>query len=137
MYGAGIGGGFNIACGNIVINGGAITASGGLSAADIGGGYNSSCGTITINGGTISATGGRGAPGIGSGAGVTGSTAGSSCGNITITSSVTSVKAIKGESATYSIGAGKNRSTCGTINIGGTTYDNGITDSTYNYPPIN
>jgi len=56
-YAAGIGAGYNYSsgghpvlnCGNIVINGGAITATGGRYAAGIGGGYNSSCGNITVN----------------------------------------------------------------------------------------
>ena len=81
--GAGIGGGLNINCGNIIINGGNITATGGGQSPGIGGGIGvgSSCGNITINGGTITATGGYGASGIGCGVG--GSQI-SSCGNITI-----------------------------------------------------
>ena len=81
--GAGIGGGLNINCGNIIINGGNITATGGGQSPGIGGGIGvgSSCGNITINGGTINATGGYGASGIGCGVG--GSMI-SSCGNITI-----------------------------------------------------
>ena len=47
-HGAGIGGGYSIACGNIVINGGTITATGGAYAAGIGGGNGSACGNITI-----------------------------------------------------------------------------------------
>ena len=66
----GIGGGRNISCGNIIINGGIITASGGSYAAGIGSGgdlYGSpNCGDITINGGTITATGGSRGAGIGS-----------------------------------------------------------------------
>lgn len=58
-------------CGEIVINNGHITATGGVEAAAIGGsGYrcevNSSC-RITINGGVIHATGGKGAAAIGGG----------------------------------------------------------------------
>ena len=80
--GAGIGGGLNINCGNIIINGGNITATGGGQSPGIGGGIGvGSCGNITINGGTITATGGYGASGIGCGVG--GSMI-SSCGNITI-----------------------------------------------------
>ena len=127
--GAGIGGGFNISCGNIVINSGNITATGGYdtagigggtgscgnitisggtitatsggNGAGIGGGYYASCGNITISGGTVSATGGDSAAGIGGGSmnGV--------CGNITIKSTVTSVTATKGgQFAPYSIGRG-------------------------------
>jgi hypothetical protein len=79
---AGIGAGpFN--CGNIIINGGTITATGGRNGAGIGGGDRLTCGDITINGGTIVATGGSCAAGIGSGD--TGSSDLScSCGNIAI-----------------------------------------------------
>ena len=48
-------------------NMGALTASGGYSAAGIGGGNNGSGGTITINGGSVTATGGPSAAGIGNG----------------------------------------------------------------------
>ena len=111
--GAGIGGGYEISCGSIVINGGIITARGGSNAAGIGGGYGS-CGNITINGGTVTARGGDKAAGIGGG--FLGS-----CGTITITNGVTSVTATKGDGATNSIGAG-NGGTCGTVTIGGTVY---------------
>ena len=101
-YGAGIGGGYDIACGNIVINGGNIKATGGYYAAGIGsGGYGGYCGDITINGGTITATGGDYAAGIGSG------WQSGYCGTITIKSTVISVTAYKGDGATNSIGAGK------------------------------
>ena len=137
---AGIGGGFNIACGNIEIQGGTITATGGDGAAGIGSG-SKSCGTITISGGTVTATGGSYAAGIGSGylgsscgaitisggtvtatggsyaAGIGSGSAVSSCGAITITSGVTSVTATKGSDAPNSIGAGGNESTCGTVTI--------------------
>ncbi|MBQ8064526.1 MAG: hypothetical protein IJ200_02595 [Prevotella sp.] len=46
--GAGIGGGFNLACGNIRIEGGTITATGGAYSAGIGGGNGAACGDITI-----------------------------------------------------------------------------------------
>lgn len=108
-FGAGIGGGYGIACGNIVIEGGSITATGSQNTAGIGGGFEASCGNITISGGSITATGGSGAAGIGSGVEA-------SCGNITITDGVTSVTATKGGSALNSIGAG-NSSTCGTVTI--------------------
>lgn len=68
--GAGIGGGRNINCGSIVINGGIISATGGYNAAGIGSGYNATCGSITMNGGVIQAArGGQSAAGIGSGYG--------------------------------------------------------------------
>ena len=58
--------------GNITINGGTITAYGGIAAAGIGGGSSVSSktdenGAITINGGTVNATGGNQGAGIGSG----------------------------------------------------------------------
>lgn len=127
---AGIGGGEDGACGNIVISGGNITATGGEGAAGIGSGQsydrNASCGNITISGGTIKATGGEDAAGIGSGSGNTtsGTNKPSTCGTITITSGVTQVTATKGSGATNSIGSGK-KSTCGTVTIGGTEYWDG------------
>ncbi len=117
-YGAGIGGGNEIACGNIEIQGGTITATGGNQAAGIGSGDQVTCGNITISGGTVTATGGpNGAAGIGSG-----SRAG--CGTITITTGVTQVTATKGSGADNSIGAGFNGS-CGTVRIGDTEYWDG------------
>ena len=65
-YSAGIGGGDKLSCGNIVINGGTVTATGGDYAAGIGG-VEGSCGAITISGGTVTATGGYRGAGIGSG----------------------------------------------------------------------
>ena len=131
-YAAGIGGGYEIACGNIVINSGTVTATGGQGAAGIGSGQGAGCGNITINGGTVTATGGTYGAGIGSGgdgddyascgnitisggtveatggkgaAGIGGGRNNGACGTITITSGVTSVKATKGEGA-ESIGKG-------------------------------
>jgi len=113
-YGAGIGGGYEIACGNITIEGGTVSATGGRFAAGIGGGSSTSCGDISITGGTVTATGGQSSPGIGSGSST-------SCGAVTIANTVTSVTASKGENATISIGASYNGS-CGTVTIGGTKY---------------
>ena len=107
--GAGIGGGNGFDCGNITINGGNITATGGIGRAGIGGGTGA-CGNITITGGTITATGGNNAAGIGGGN--TGN-----CGDITITSGVTRVTATKGNIAPNSIGAG-GFGTCGTVTFG-------------------
>lgn len=124
--GAGIGGGLFIACGNIEIQGGTITATGGNAAGiGSGGGNGTSCGTITISGGTVTATGGVYAAGIGSGGDA-------SCGAITITSGVTHVTATKGSSAPNSIGAGAD-GTCGTVTIGGVV-TGPISDSPYTYP---
>ena len=122
--GAGIGGGFIITSGSILIEGGIIEATGGYYAAGIGSGGEADCGDITITGGTINATGGNWAAGIGSGNLA-------SCGAITITSGVTSVTATKGEYAPNSIGTGYN-GTCGTVTIGDAT--GAITTSPYTYP---
>ena len=126
-WGAGIGVGYEIACGNITIEGGTVTARGGESAAGIGGGYNTSCGDISITGGTVIATGGNFAAGIGGGFR-------GSCGTVTITGGVTSVTATAGTKATNSIGAGRGGS-CGTVTIGGNV--GAITESPYTYQPSN
>jgi len=129
-YGAGIGGGNGVACGNIVINGGTVTATGGDYAAGIGGGDNYlPCGNIVINGGTVTATGGWWGAGIGSSnngscgaitisggtvtatgidraAGIGGGSYNKTCGAITIKSTVTKVTATKGSYAPNSIGNG-------------------------------
>ena len=139
-YGCGIGGGFQMAAGNIVINGGTITANGGDWAAGIGSGDSVSCGNITITGGTITANGGEYAAGIGSGydeatcsnilitggtitanggqnsAGIGSGAYSASCGNIMIADTVTLVTATKGSNAPNSIGAGY-RASCGTVTI--------------------
>ena len=109
-YGCGIGGGYKISAGNIVINGGTITATGGNAAA-IGCGDLANCGNITITGGTIIANGGNGSAGIGSGF-----TDGYGCGDILIKNTVTQVTATKGFNARDSIGRGKD-GTCGTVTI--------------------
>ena len=68
--GAGIGGGNGINCGNIIINGGIISAEGSNNGAGIGSGNLATCGSITMNGGVIQAArGGKSAAGIGSGYG--------------------------------------------------------------------
>ncbi len=138
--GSGIGGGYNISCGNINIAGGTVTATGGNGGAGIGSGEYSSCGNITITGGTVNATGDFGAAGIGSGnhsscgnITITGGTvnatggmfaAGIGSGNkasfasITITSGVTSVTSRRGENSPYSIGAGdESFYLCGKVTI--------------------
>lgn len=88
-YGAGIGAGKGIACGNIDIQGGTIVARAGdySRAAAIGGAENEgNCGTITIRSGTVK--------------------------------SVTATKGEEYQDAPYSIGAGSG-SSCGTVTIGG------------------
>ena len=81
-YGAGIGGGNSISCGNIVMEGGTIQATGGKWAAGIGSGNNGSCGNITIKNTVTSVTATKGAEAPNSiGAGSNGS-----CGTVTIES---------------------------------------------------
>jgi len=111
-YGAGIGGDYNSDCGNIEIQGGNITATGGYKAAGIGGGKEGACGTITISGGTITATGGIYAAGIGNGAD------GSSCDGITISGGNITAK---GGDYAAGIGSGYYGSSCGDITISGGT----------------
>lgn len=137
--GAGIGSGESTTCGNIVIAGGTVSASGGVLSAGIGtGGNGSYCGNITISGGTVvaigdpasTAAGDSGGAGIGSGGGCRSSSDGTVCGKITITGgNVTAT----GGSGCAGIGSGtsyKNPdgdpSSCGDIEIsGGTVKANG------------
>lgn len=86
---AGIGAGNHAKGGNVVINGGTVSAYGGLGCAGIGGAVDGKFGDITINGGTVHAYGGVGGPGLGS-------SAGSKCGNITIGLGVNKVVAVAG-----------------------------------------
>jgi len=104
-YGAGIGSGDNSACGNIEIKGGTVTANGGSQAAGIGAGHQGYYSAITISGGTVTATGNGGA-GIGSGV------YGSSCGNIEISGGTVTATGNGGAG----IGSGY-YSSCGTITI--------------------
>ena len=79
-YGAGIGGGYQIACGDISIEGGTVTATGGFYGAGIGGGPDAICGNITIASTVkkVTATKGEAAPhSIGKGTD-------GSCGTVTI-----------------------------------------------------
>ena len=130
-WAAGIGGDFEANCGNITISGGTVTATGGQKAAGIGSGNNGTCNDITISGGTVTATGGNYAAGIGGGRGFNSDYL-SSCGTITITTGVTKVTATKGSDADNSIGAGLD-CTCGTVTIGGNV--GAITTSPYTYQP--
>ena len=114
-YGAGIGGGYAISCGNIVIKSGTIIANGCGGGSGIGMGTNAlTCGTITISGGNITANGGNNGAGIGSGSG-------GSCGAITISGG--NITATGGQ---YGAGIGSGRNdgfgaSCGTITISGGT----------------
>jgi hypothetical protein len=119
--GAGIGGGYNLDCGNIKIDGSTVNAQGGSGAAGIGSGYGadgySNCGDIIISGGTVNATGGMYGAGIGSGYCSSGV---NSCGDITISGGDITAK---GGTAAAGIGTGcginpSYPSTCGTITIG-------------------
>lgn len=109
-YGAGIGGGYYQDCGNIVIEGGTITASGGYAAAGIGSNVARNCGDITIEGGTVTASGGDYAPGIGGGIRV-----GYTCGDISIGAGISSVIATCGGSYSTPIVGGYGDSESGPI----------------------
>ena len=61
-------------CGTVTINGGVVTATGGMYGAGIGGGWLGTCGTVTINDGMVTATGGMYGAGIGGGDGGAGGT---------------------------------------------------------------
>ena len=100
----------NDACGNIVIEGGIITATEVLQGAGIGA-SNAACGNITISGGTVTATGSYGA-GIGA--------SNAECGDITISGG--SVTAICGDGGGAGIGSGVSSDAwCGKITISGGT----------------
>jgi hypothetical protein len=120
---AGIGSANQHTCGTITIKGGTVTAKGGYCAAGIGSGYTTTCGNISITGGTVIATGGDFAAGIGSGGD-------SFCSDITL-GGTANVTATKGEYSPYCIGVGYNatvgKKTSGTITIGGTVYYNSST----------
>ena len=141
-YGAGIGGGYDINCGNIVIEcSGSIEATG---ATGIGSGDGASCGDITITNGIITAISNWQGAAIGSGAdgascgditisggthikfaggdnsAAIGTGNGSSCGDITISSPASCKKLEKGDGATNTIGAGVG-GTCETITVLGVT----------------
>ncbi|MBO7123118.1 MAG: hypothetical protein J6V90_07555 [Treponema sp.] len=118
---AGIGCSYGSDCDGVTITGGTVTATGGTMAAGIGsGGSNSVCGPVSISGGTVTAEGGEYAAGVG-----TGYLADSKCGAITVANTVTKFKATKGNNATDSVGHGKNGGTCGAVTIGGTVYWDG------------
>ena len=124
-YAAGIGGGFNLPCGNIVIESGIIFAAG-KNSAGIGGGCNSSCGDITVKSGVVHATGGGGCAGIGG-------SEGNGCGAITIEDGVALVVAQAGSNCENPIGAGRN-GTCGAVSV---TLAAGATDTTDgDSPPV-
>ncbi len=114
-YAAGIGGSRESNCGNIEIKGGNIAATSGGYAAGIGGGYKASCGNIEIKGGVIIAEGDWGGAGIGGGSNGT-------CGNVVIEGG--NITATGGD---YAAGIGGSfNGNCGNIDIkGGTTIVSG------------
>lgn len=110
---AGIGGGYQLPCGNIVIEGGTITANGGSFGSGIGSGQfsgNEGCGSIIISGGKVEASGGNSSAGIGCGFG-------SGCGDITISGG--EVKANGFYAGIGSSSSEAHNSTCGKITISG------------------
>lgn len=152
VHGAGIGGGREMNCGNIVIYGGRINATGSGWGAGIGGSEDTSCGYIIINDGIVTATS-DGAAGIGTGengyidktstcgdiviSGGTVTAYGGSysaaigsaanhciCGDISIAGVVKSFTAVKGSDAPNSIGPGA-QAQCGTVTIRGIQYWDG------------
>ena len=111
--GAGIGSGPGTSCGAITISGGTVTATGGNRSAGIGSGDFGTCGAITISGGTVSATGGAYGAGIGSSLGEGNQSATGKCGDILISGGT--VSATGGQDAA-GIGSG-DEGTCGNITI--------------------
>ena len=152
VHGAGIGGGWEMNCGNIVIYGGCINATGSGWGAGIGGSEDTRCGYIIINDGIVTATS-ESAAGIGTGGNgytdktstcgdivISGGTVtayggsysaaiGSAanhciCGDISIAGVVKSFTAVKGSDAPNSIGPGA-QAQCGTVTIAGVQYWDG------------
>lgn len=114
VHGAGIGGGREMNCGNIVIYGGRINATGSGWGAGIGGSEDTSCGYIIINDGIVTATS-DGAAGIGTGGNCyTDKT--STCGDIIICGGTVTAY---GGSYSAAIGSAANHCICGDINIAG------------------
>ena len=131
-YAAGIGGGLNMSCGNIVINNGIINATGGEKGGGAGIGAGAmmdaerkfSCGNITISGGTVTATVGIGGGAAGIGAGYNSGYL--TMGDITISGgTVTATVGIGGGAA--GIGTGYN---FGSLTMGDITISGGIVTAT-------
>ena len=157
-YAAGIGAGKDIDAGNIILQGCNVTAFGGYRGAGVGGAYLANCGEITIYADYLKAVGGDGAPGIGSG--YDSSTAGmiyikkgtinaiggkqapgigaapmGTCGQIQFFSTISSLKAVKGEQSPYCVGSGYGAAShSGNIFVDGEFYSRGIDRSPYYYP---
>lgn len=110
---AGIGGGLETICGNITISGGKITANGGHSAAAIGSGKLKSCGAISLSGCKVTANGGAYAAGIGSGSN-------GNFASINITSDIFMIIAtVSNDHGTSPIGRGNADTTSGAVTIDG------------------
>ncbi|MBQ7062737.1 MAG: hypothetical protein IJM88_05550 [Bacteroidales bacterium] len=107
--------GTRLTCGDIVIEGGYIVATGGKRAAGIGSNNGNTCGNITISGGEVHATGGDQGAGIGAG-----SQYGTVCGDITITGGKVYAQ---GDYYGAGIGGGSYQTTCGNILISGGTVE--------------
>jgi len=132
-FGTGIGGGYNLSCGNIDIQGGNILSIGGYYCAGIGGGgfvggTGPSCGTITISGGTTTATGGKYGAGIGGGGGENLTDAGPGCGAVTISGGTITATGGQngagigsGGSATVNTSVSSERASCSAVTISGGT----------------
>ena len=105
--GAGIGGGSNTSCGDITIKGGIVNATRTSLMVGIGAGAAGTCGNITIEGGTVTATGHFDGAGIGA------ATVGT-CGDITISGGTV---VATGSTKAAGIGTGFHSSHCGNITI--------------------
>ena len=128
-YSAGIGGGCGYSCGTIEIQGGHITATSSMYSAGIGGGNNSPWGDITISGGVVDATGGNGAAGIGAG-NVSWNNPNTTYGNISITGGTVTARGGVGGAG---IGAGQGDSELEPVkscNCGTITISGGTIDAT-------
>lgn len=122
-FAAGIGGGADMSCGNIVIKNGIIKAESGGLGAGIGSGVvfssDITCGNITINGGTVTATVGE--EGVGAGIGTGYNFASLSMGNITISGGTVSAKGGVDAAGIGTGGVNDGEITIGNITISGGT----------------
>ena len=107
---AGLGSAEETACGNLIVHGGTVYATGIDNAAGIGGGQGASSGNVTIYGGSIYSTGGD------SGAGIGGGEKGGIGGNVNIYDG--EVRAF-GRGYAAGIGGGQNRGINGKVQISG------------------
>ena len=115
--GAGIGSGPRKSCGAITISGGTVTAKSLGVGAGIGTSDHGTCGAITISGGSVTATGGADAAGIGSCRGDGNQSTTGKCGDILISGGTVSAT---GGAYAAGIGSGTGGN-CGTVTISGGT----------------